>query len=249
MRAIITRNPKFSGTCFDAFEYFYKAWELDKSIKLISLYPQITKQFLRKKYNFDAKCFNNIIFDDPYNYEYDKFLFFDTHCFDVKELRYKSGIVIANSEIIYPDNVQTFSEFFGPKNYTHKVYYQIQKRYPHERNTYVICQEPNNIAVVKILRDLGSYILKDSKSHLKHFSETKFTPDFFKHFNHLIYIKTPLSFDRHPRIFTEAEWQGIQCEYVNLTQELDPSHFRFVDRADLAKRSIEDDVALSELLK
>lgn len=249
MRAIITRNPKFSGTCFDAFEYFYRCWELDKSIKLISLHPQITKSFLRKKYNYDPKCFSNIIFDDPYNYEYDKFLFFDTHCFEIGNLKYKSGIVISNSEAIYPDSVKTFSEFFGPKNYTHKVYYQIQKIYPHERNTYVICQEPNNIAVIRTLRELGKYILKDSKSHLKHFSETNFSPDFFKHFNKLLYIKTPLSFDRHPRIFTEAQHQGIQCEYMNLTQELDPSYFRFKDRADLAKRDISKDEAIYEFLK
>lgn len=248
INAVITRNPKFSGTCFDSFEYFYRLWELDKSWHYVFLYPQLTKEFITQKYNIDKNCFKNFIFSEVYNITYNKILFFDTHCINYKLLKANKIFVISNSEIRYPQNISVYSEYFNEKNYLHKVYYQIQKVFLHKQNTYIVTQDSYNIEVLKILKNLKSYILKDTNSAFQNYSLTNFKPDFFKDFNHLIYIKTPGSFDRHPRIFTECVYQGITCDYINLTQELDPSYFRFCDRFELEKRNILNDAVIAELL-
>lgn len=249
-KAIITRNYKFSGTVFDAFEYFYRCWEFDKSVKLVSLYGQLEPEFIRLKYDICKECFENIIIAEPYNFEYGNILYFDTHCINPNLLKFKKCVIIANAEIYPYDNIEVFSEYFGPKNYKHKVYWEIQRKYPHSKGTYVITQDLNP-DVLKIISKLKNPIIKDTKSAFQHFSSTRFTGDFYKNFNELLYIKVPHSFDRHPRIFTECLWQNIKTNYINLTKELDPSYFRYCDAKsenDLDLRSIYGDIAIEKFL-
>lgn len=250
-KAIITRNYKFSGTVFDAFEYFYRCWEFDKSVHLITLHNQLNPEFIRLKYDICKECLNNIIVDEPYNFEFENVLYFDTHCINPNLLKAKNIFVIANAEMHSYDNITVFSEYFGPKNYKHKVYWEIQRKYTHANATYVITQDLCNAEVLKIISKLDNPIIKDAKSAFQHYTKTKFSGDFFKNFNKLLYIKVPHSFDRHPRIFTECLWQGIQTNYINLTQEIDPSYLRYIDAqsiGDLDKRSIYGDVAVDSFL-
>lgn len=251
-KAIITRNYKFSGTVFDAFEYFYRCWEFDKSVCLVTLHNQLDLEFIRLKYSINFDCLKNIIIDEPYNYSYGNVLYFDTHCINPNALKFNKCFVIANAEMHSYDNIMVFSEYFGPKNYKHKVYWEIQRKYPHNDATYVITQDLCNANVLKIISKLDNPIIKDVKSAFQHYSSTKFTGDFYKNFNKLLYIKTPHSFDRHPRIFTECLWQGIPCNYINLTKEIDPSYLRYLDaksECDLDLRSIYNDVVIDGFLR
>lgn len=250
MKAVVTRNPKFSGTCFDSFEYFYRLWELDNTTKYISKYPQLTRDFINQKYNVDQKCLDNIIIDDPYNYEYTGCLFFDTHCFELPKLNTKNVFIIANSDIQFTDpnkNIKILSEFNHSKNYTHKLYFDIHKIYPHSKNTYINAMD-TGIEVLKIISNYNPRILKDPKSAFQHYSLTKFTGDFFKDFDNYVYIKTPKTYDRHPRMFSECVYQGVNCEYINLGGQIDPSWLRFEDRFELGKRDLKNDSLIDEFL-
>ena len=250
-KAIITRNYKFSGTVFDAFEYFYRCWEFDKSVHLVTLYNQLDFEFIRLKYSINFDCLKNIIVAEPYDFEFENVLYFDTHCINPNLIRAKNIFVIANAEMHSFDNIEVFSEYFGPKNYKHKVYWEIQRKYPHLKGSYVITQDLNNPDVLKIISKLENPIIKDAKSAFQHFSSTKFTGDFYKNFNELLYIKVPHSFDRHPRIFTECLWQNIKTNYINLTQEIDPSYLRYLDaknESDLDLRSIYGDIVIEKFL-
>ena len=71
-RAVITRSFKYNGSMVDAFEYFYRLWELDKNVKFVSEFPHINKDFLSIKYNVDIRCFDNFIYTNPYNFKYNK---------------------------------------------------------------------------------------------------------------------------------------------------------------------------------
>lgn len=250
--AVITRNPKFSGTCFDSFEYFYRLWELEPNTKYITKYPQLTKDFINTKYNINQECFKNIIYDEPYNYEYKTVLFFDTHCFETKLLKAKNIFVIANSDIQFKEindqNIQIFSEFFHSKNYTHCLYFDIHKVFKHSKNTYINAMDLN-YEVLKIISQYKPHILKNPKSAFQHYSLTNFKADFYKDFDNYVYIKTPKTFDRHPRMFSECVYQGINCEYINIGGQIDPSWIRFEDRFDLNKRDIKNDKLIEEVLK
>lgn len=247
MKAIVTRNPKFSGTCFDTFEYFYCAWELDNSVKLISKHPQLSSDFILKKYDINPKCLKNIIIDEPLNYDLQSALIFDTHCFP-SELKYKKITIISNSEKRFK-NATHFSEFFLDKNYTHKLNFKIMRKFEHKNQTYINAMDTSNLKIYQIMQKFKPYILKNPMSAFQNYTQTNFTPDFYKEFDKFVYIKTPNTFDRHPRMFNECEFQNIKCFYFNLSQNLDPSWFRFNDRHDLQKRELnENDSALQNFL-
>ena len=254
--AICTRNPKFSGTCFDSFEYFYRLWELDKSTKYIMLFPSLDRDFILRKYNINKQCLNNIIVDDCYKYYIENVLFFDTHCFKTEKLNSKNIYVVANSEITYkpieicgiPQNIKIYSEFFHNRNYIHKLYFNIQKIFKHKRQTYINAMDIDSLKIWQIINSYKPFILKNPMSAFQSYNNTNFRPDFFREFDKYVYIKTPKTFDRHPRMFSECVNQGIDCEYVNLSQDLDPSWFRFQDRLDIEKRDIRVDNLIEDIL-
>ena len=254
--AVCTRNPKFSGTCFDSFEYFYRLWELDKSTKYIMLYPSIDRDFILRKYNINKQCLNNIIVDDCYKHYIENVLFFDTHCFETNKLQTKNIYIVSNSEISFkpvkicgaPQSIKIYSEYFHNRDYTHKLYFDIQKIFTHKRQTYINAMDTGTLDIWKIINSYKPFILKDSLSAFQNYKYTKFTPDFFKEFDKYVYIKTSKTFDRHPRMFSECVNQGIECEYINLSNEIDPSYLRFQDRFDIDKRDIKKDNLIKEIL-
>ena len=108
-RAVITRCFKYNGSMFDAFEYFYRLWELDPDTKFVSLYSHIDKDFLSIKYDVDLKCFDNFIYADPYDLEFNKVLLFDTHDFyninQPKSLKLNKLYVMRGKELIEVDEL------------------------------------------------------------------------------------------------------------------------------------------------
>lgn len=216
------------------------------------LYPSLDRDFIIRKYNIDKKCLNNIIVDDCYKHYIENVLFFDTHCFDTTKLNAKNIFVVANSEINFKpagnQNIKIYSEFFHERNYTHKLYLDIQKIFKHENRTYINAMDTTNIEVLKIMNNYRPFILKNPSSAFQNYKYTNFRPDFFKEFNRYVYIKTPKTFDRHPRMFNECVYQGIECFYHNIGNEVDPSTHRFNDRFELEKRDIKNDEIISAML-
>lgn len=245
LKAVITRNTKFTGTCFYSFEYFYRLWEIDNEFLYISKYPILNKDFLNLKYNLNQNVFKNIITAEPYNFEYKVSLLFDTHCFD-DTIKSKKPFVITNSEKFFK-NFKIFSEFFGPKNYIFKHYFEIYKLFKERENKTYINSMERNFTIYKIIQKYKPYILKDL-SGFQTFEKTAFSGDIFNHFNKYLYIKTPITFDRNPRMFSECAYQGIDCEYINLGGSIDPSYHRFNDRMDFDKRSILNDKVIEMIL-
>lgn len=255
-RAVITRCHKYNGSMFDAFEYFYRLWELDPDTKFVSLYNHINKDFLSIKYDVDLKCFDNFIYTDPYDLEFNKALLFDTHDFyninQPKSLKLNKLYVVANSTIKFKENAEYFDEYFLNKNYINKIYYKIHRIFDHLDNVYVNCMDTYCKSYLKILKMYPNAIIKDPKNNFQHYSLTKnFIPDIYKYFNKFIYIKTGQTYDRHPRQFTECAYQGIECEYIcegSKFTKNDNSYYRFEDRYDFEKRSIYNDIVISKML-
>lgn len=246
LKAVITRNQKFTGTCFYSFEYFYRLWENDKDFLYISKYNILKKDFLNLKYNLNQEVFKNIIIAEPYNFNYKVSLFFDTHCFDDDILKSKNSFVISNSEKIFKKS-KVFSEFFCNKNYVFKHYFNIYNKFKNKKNYTYINSMDRNFTIYNIIKKYKPYILKDL-SISKTFEKTAFSGDIFKEFNKYLYIKTPNTFDRNPRMFSECAYQGIPCEYINLGGSIDPSFHRFNDRLDFEKRNILKDTIIDDIL-
>lgn len=256
-KAVVTRNMKYNGSIFDAFEYFYRAWELDKNVKFVSKFIHINEYFLSRKYNVDNRCFKNFIYGEPYNLIFDKILLFDTYNFgDIESdfiLKTNKLYVISNSTRKFKENTEYFDEYFLFKNYINKIYFDIHKKFDHLNNVYINAMDTNNLKYVELLKKYPNALLKDSKSNYQVYTKTKnFIPDIYKYFNKYIYLKTQKTVDRHPRQFAECEYQGIECEFISIG---DPhsngcnAYKRFCDRKDLKKRDIHNDIVIERFLE
>lgn len=251
-RAVITRSFKYNGSMFDAFEYFYRLWELDKNVKFVSEFPHINKDFLSIKYNVDIRCFENFIYANPYNFKYNKVLIFDAYNF-LEPLNAEEIFNIKNHSDLLKGNVKYFSEYSGNKNYINKIYYQIIRKFEHAKNVYINSMDANSLEFLKLKRKYPNAIIKDYNSNFQVFSNTKgFLPDIYKYFDEYYYIKTKRTFDRHPRMFTECEYLGIKCHFIsecNPYLNNDNAYKRFLDRYDFEKRFIFNDEVINLILK
>lgn len=250
INAVITRNKRLNGTTFDTFEYFYRLWELDKSIKLVSETDNFNPDFLNKKYEIDNSCFNNIIIDKPENLKYNNVLAFDVFQWMESNIECNNFYLMNNDKVFpkYQKNVKYFDEYDTFRNYTYKIYYQIQKIYEHKEGTYIKCFD-FNIDVYKIIKKYKNVIITEKNNYIPYTELKNFTGDFFKNFNKFVCIKYGSFYDRHPRIYLECANQGIDCEYINLTPEIDNGYFRYKDRFDFEKRNIKKDKILEEFLE
>lgn len=248
-KAIIIFSDVLNGIVFDTFEYFYRLWELDKSIKLISKYPIFTKDF-HKKYNIDDNCFQNIIIDNPLNYKLTLALTFGTTHSQELNINVNFPIWCVNNDNLKLKGItKYFGEYTDNKDYTIKLYYQIHKVFKHYNKTYINCLDYNNIEYLKLLLKYPNYYKRYNNFSSK--SNNKFNFEFYKEFNHHVYIRTNKRlYDNHPRIFIECEYQGIESEYYNFGKdlEIDPGYKRFLDRKDLEKRNILKDNLIEEFL-
>lgn len=256
-KAVVIRCQKYNGSMFDAFEYFYRLWELDKDVKFVSLYKHINKEFLSLKYIVDEKCFENFIYKDPYDLKFNKTLLLDTHDFYPKnlglDLKTNKLYVVSNSNINFGGNVEYFSEYFRNKNYINKIYYKIHRIFEHKDNVYINSMDPQDFEFIKLLKKYPNAIIKDPKNNFQSFKLTNgFSGDFYKYFNKYFYVKGSKTFDRQPRQFTECAYQGIECFYIssvkNKLANNDNSWPRFQDRFDFEKRNIKNDIVIDKLL-
>lgn len=251
-KAVITKSYKYNGTMFDAFEYFYKLWECDNSIKLVSNFDLFNKNFLTKKYNINEKCFDNIIIGEPLNFKYDIVLLFDVYNFYNYLINAKQILVINNNSFKIKGNVEYFDEYFQFKNYTNKIYFEIHKKYEHNKNVYINALDKNNLEYLKLIKTYPNAITKDSQSNFQNYKNTKnFLPNIYELFDYYIYLKTPKTYDRHPRQFAECAWQNIECEFISIGPK-DTNNCnawkRFNDRYDFEKRNIKNDIVIDKIL-
>ena len=69
--------------------------------------------------------------------------------------------------------------------------------------------------------------------------------------DNFVYIKTPGSYDRHPRMFAEAYYQNINIDYYNEDNSKDGSYYRYQDILDnsVYKRNLDDkDIIIERML-
>jgi hypothetical protein len=251
MKAVIYNLPKFNGTTFDTFEYFYRLWELDKSVKLISSQDFFTYDLFKLKYNIDKRCFNNIIVDNFLDYKFKNILIFGVSSYKFLsdyEIDCKKIFAVRNDEIFFKNDTNYYDEYNFFCNYINKIYYKIQKIYDHKKALYLTSMDMNSLIVQKFKANFKDLVIRDS-NNFKSYNKVNFKFDFFKDFNFYIYIKSQTEIDRHPRFFSEAAWQNIDGFYVNPTNLIDNSFFRYSDRFDFEKRNIENDNLISEFLE
>ena len=150
-KAVIIFSDVLNGIVFDTFEYFYRLWELDKSIKLISKYSIFTKDF-HKKYNIDDNCFQNIIIDNPLNYKLTLALIFGTTHSQELNTNVNFPIWCVNNDNLKLKGItKYYGEYTDNKDYIIKLYYQIHKVFKHSSKTYINCLDHNNIEYLKLL--------------------------------------------------------------------------------------------------
>lgn len=236
--AVLNFLNVLNGTAFDAFEYFYRLWELNKDTYLILKYPIFDKNFLNLKYSVNSKCFKNIIFFDN-SQKYDVTLAFNSS--DLLKINANRKICISHDLVNY-NGIEYYDEFFRFRNYTHKLYFDIHKIYKHSNCTYIRCFKPD----FKIANQFKPYKFIDFNNNFR--LTTSYTGDFFKNFNQFVYIKNTNVFDKHPRIFSECVYQNIKCYYYNTTDLIDNSYARFLDSKNLDLRKIKNDSLIKSIL-
>lgn len=236
--AVLNFLNVLNGTAFDAFEYFYRLWELNKDTYLILKYPIFNETFLNLKYSVDSKCFKNIIFFDNFQ-KYDVALAFNSS--DLLKINANRKICISHDLVNY-NGIEYYDEFFRFRNYTHKLYFDIHKIYKHSNCTYIRCFKPD----FKIANQFKPYKFMDFNNNFR--PTTSYTGDFFKNFNQFVYIKNTNVFDKHPRIFSECTYQNIKCYYYNTTDLIDNSYARFLDSKNLDLRNIKNDLLIKSIL-
>lgn len=235
--AVLNFLNVLNGTAFDAFEYFYRLWELNKDTYLILKYPIFDNFFLNLKYSVDSKCFESIIFDA--SGKYDTALAFNSS--DLLKINALRKICISHDLVNY-NGIEYYDEFFRFRNYTHKLYFDIHKIYKHSNCTYIRCFKPD----FKIANRFKPYKFMDFNNNFR--LTTSYTGDFFKNFNQFVYIKNTNVFDKHPRIFSECAYQNIKCYYYNTTDLIDNSYARFLDSKNLEFRNIKNDPLIKSIL-
>ena len=235
--AVLNFLNVLNGTAFDAFEYFYRLWELNKDTYLILKYPIFDKNFLNLKYSINPKCFDSIIFDTSGNF--DVALAFNSS--DLLKINANRKICISHDLVNY-NGIEYYDEFFRFRNYTHKLYFDIHKIYKHSNCTYIRCFKPD----FKIANQFKPYKFMDFNNNFR--LATSYTGDFFKNFNQFVYIKNTNVFDKHPRIFSECAYQNIKCYYYNTTDLIDNSYVRFLDSKNLDLRNIKNDSLIKSIL-
>ena len=251
--AVLNFLNVLNGTAFDAFEYFYRLWELNKDTYLILKYPIFDKNFLNLKYSINQKCFNNFIFlkskfanqnfaNISNGLDCDYFnvaLAFNSS--DLLQISANRKICISHDFVNY-NGIEYYDEFFRFRNYTHKLYFDIHKIYKHSNCTYIRCFKPD----FKIANQFKPYKFMDFNNNFR--LTTSYTGDFFKNFNQFVYIKNTNVFDKHPRIFSECAYQNIKRYYYNTTDLIDNSYARFLDSKNLELRDIKNDSLIKSIL-
>lgn len=254
--AVLNFLNVLNGTAFDAFEYFYRLWELNKDTYLILKYPIFSKDFLNLKYSINQKCFDSIIFDTSESINqnssrlnckffnilkssFDAALAFNSS--DLLKINANRKICISHDLVNY-NGIEYYDEFFRFRNYTHKLYFDIHKIYKHSNCTYIRCFKPD----FKIANQFKPYKFLDFNNNFR--LTTSYTGDFFKNFNQFVYIKNTNVFDKHPRIFSECVYQNIKCYYFNTTDLIDNSYARFLDSKNLDLRNIKNDPLIKSIL-
>lgn len=258
MKIVVCDFYSVNGDTIDSFEYFFNAWKFDSSIKLYFIkHNPLTNDFLKTRYNLNSlmpnglnglKCLENIFtinIDELLNLKIDKMLVVNEHFvrnfgklkWDIKEIH---NIVSSrdrfkyNKEYVYSE----YKDLFGEgEDYHPKIALDLLRkpRY-HKNQTFINCMAPN-LEAVKI-------ILKYSNSFRK--SPNLRIANLFEEFNRFIYIKTPNSYDRKPRLFSECRYFDIPVEYHNLSNLKDGSTYRYLDLE--TDRSFKNDIVIERFL-
>lgn len=238
-----------NGTLSDSFEYFYKLWELNKDTKLIFTGFKPDLNFFKQKYIIDENCFNNFLYID-YNQlknlqktHIKKLLSFAHYLYNYKiDLDCEVHLILNDFNKL--NNAYCYGEYdsiMGLSNYTYKIYFDIHRIYKHENNTYIKCLK-DTLFSLKIKQKYHNIILQKQVYN---------RGDIFKLIDNFVYIKTPSSFDKHPRMFAEAYYQNINIDYYNENNSKDGSYYRYQDILDnsIYKRTLDDkDIIIERML-
>lgn len=220
-----------NGTTADSFEYFYKLWELDKSVKLIFTNRLPDYNFYTSKYNIDTNCFKNFIeldYKDLHKYKFNKLLTFAHHLNKILH-QLKEPLKIDNLYHIKNEfnNIHKitgeyhgfgeFKEVTGLNNYIYKLNFDIHKTFNNNKDYILYKCNSETLESIKI---------KSNLKNLIKYSNNEFI-NLFELIYKLVYVKTNGCFDRHPRIFDECKFHNIDIEFHNLGTILDGSVLRY----------------------
>jgi len=265
----VFKHRPLVGSLFNAFEYFMKAYELDKEVKLIFVCgskEDIEYYMSIFENRYDLSGLDDIrsnIITIKKRTSIVRHKFETVLVVDYSTINMTRGLFLPNKIVVISEKYTENPDFFYRKDFYNVIYYGempfhyrdinyrmkfLFERYKPlssvEEAIYINSPNATDYDFVKEL-DLQNkpLIFKSRTSHLT---------NMFEKFDTYVYYHSNAWFDPHPRLMIESTFYEKEVLYFNKYKVKDGSYYRFEDlkQNGLNNRNLtEDDEVIMEFLK